>query len=158
MHFYNNQQEWSPIEVEGNTIVYSLQSNGTFRLLDAARKLVFEFENDMQQDFTIDALYGYNTGNELLPGPRVASGTYYQFAQRSKSQPTLQLWIKSMGTDINSMQITCSNGAVSKLSKSEDLTDEYIRFSLYVGNAQAGLPCEIKVGNVLIVYIENISE
>lgn len=156
MHFYNDQQEWAPIEVEGNVIVYSLQSNGTFRLLDASRKLVFEFQNDMQQDFTIDSILGYNNDESTFPGGVLVKGSYHQLASWSKGSGALQFWVLSTGTDISSLQLSCTNGLAKDLAMDESLGSRYRRIVLDLSSGVIGSPCEIKCGDVLVAYIANI--
>lgn len=155
---YNDAIPWSPVSIEGDVLVFNMQSNGKYFIYDNARKIVFDFSVDVGQDFFIDALYGYNQENPLIPGNLLRSGTYAQLDTRTKSS-TLPLWVKSTGTGIASLDLSATNNAeVSLRTKSDEYGDDYIFFNVKFHDSVVGSPVSVYVGNVLVVYIERLTE
>lgn len=148
---------WRPTASSASTKTYNLQSNGLFEVL-AGNVVVFRWNNNMSQDFSINKIYTYNFENPDMPGSVVSDGIYRQIATWKKSSGPLQTWVESYGTEIENLSLTCSNGTASFLSKSESLGNNIIRSALDLSEATVGSPCEVKLGNVLVLYIESVTE
>lgn len=135
-----------------------MYSNGPYYLYDASRNIVFDFSVDVGQDFFIDTLNGYNQENPLIPGQLLREGTYYQLATRTKTT-AMTLWVKSTGTGIASLDLSATNNAVvSWQPKGDEYGDDYIYISVKYNDSVVGSPVSVYVGNVLVVYIERLTE
>lgn len=153
---YNEGQQWTPVSIEGNILVYSLMSNGNFFIYDNARKIVFDFTNNMQQDFTIDRICDYNLSTPDMPGTVIRKGSYRQEATWRKSTGAMQTWVISTGNKIDTLELTCTNGEAKFLTKASELGDDTVRVILSLVTAETGKPSSIYLGDVLIVYVEDI--
>lgn len=155
---YNEGQQWTPVSIEGNVLVYSLMSNGKFYIYDNARRLVFDFSNNMQQDFTIARLYAYNTSSSGVPGPITEGHPYRQLKLWRKSAGTMQIWVESTGTSIATLEPSSTNGSAGIGSKAPELGDDICHLRLSFANAEVGKPSSLYLGDVLVAYIEEIKE
>lgn len=154
---YNDAQQWTPVTVEGNILVFSMQSNGKYFIYNNARKVVFDFAVNIGQDFIIDYIAGFNSANPDTPGAILESGNkYWQRASQGRNG-TYTFWVKSTGTDITNLSVTSTNNvAVTKRLYVDDLGVEYVRIYTTYANCEEGKPASISVGNVLVSYIETI--
>lgn len=139
---YNDAQQWTPVSIEGNVLVFSILSNGKFYIYDNARKVVFEFTNNNQQDFTIESVGSVSYG-EYTP---IAFGIYYQWP--IKHTEGWYFGVRSTGTSLDDLEVTTNNGTVVW---SEEWREEFGR-SFKLTNNDLSRPIEIRVGNVLVVY------
>lgn len=155
---YNGNTPWQPVAVVGNTFVYNMQSTGTFNLLNEKRHLEFYFYNDNQQDFTLEGIWRGKyppEDTDNVPETQLTQGVYYQrsqFAIRSG----IVLWAKSKGADIESMQIELDNCKLISAEKAEEYGNDWRLMYIRTDGSTAGAPASVKIGNVLVVYIENI--
>lgn len=119
--------------------------------------VVFSWHNQMSQDFTINAMYYYNPTNPNKPGSKAADKTYMQMPTRSKAS-ALAVWVESTGTDIGGLELSATNNAaVSKGEKDTEYGNEYLRVVIVMNDSTVGQPVEVRVGDVLVLYIADLT-
>lgn len=152
----NNGIEWTPTATSDTSKTYTVQSNGLFEVL-AGGVVVFSWHNQMSQDFTINAMYRYDSANPNKPGSKSADKTYMQYSALSKSSG-YYLWVESTGTDISGLELSATNNAtVSMSQKDAEYGDEYLKLFINFANSAIGDPVEVRVGDVLVLYIAELA-
>lgn len=153
---WNDSTQWTPTEIEGKILVFNLQSNGQFLIFDNSRRLVFDFRNEMNQDFTIDSCF-LSSSDFRVPGSVASVGTYMQQQEKSRVD-NVRRWVRSTGTSIANLEVTATNnGVVSVLSKDDDYGDDWLHFRVTFENSIVGEPVSVFVGDVLVLYIAEIT-
>lgn len=146
---YNDAQQWTPVSVDDNVLVFNLQSNGEFYIYDNARRIVFDFSNDMLQDFAIDEVRQYDFDNQEMR-QLWSKGSYAQ-VQWSKDWERVGVAVKSNGKVINELAVSGSPGATVVARSPLEGYDDTWRFLTWVKpDKQPGEQIQIKVGNVLV--------
>lgn len=150
---YNDAIQWSPVSVEGNVLVFNMQSNGKYFIYDNARKIVFDFTVNNSQDFTIE----FVATTENTPPYRIdAIVSRYTYNQRNV-QYTWQyyaFYVKSTGSSLQDLDVTSSTSAtVSITEKDPEYGDDYLRIGVYYAGFKEGDKIDVKVGNVLVAFL-----
>lgn len=152
----NNGITWIPTSSSASSKTYNVQSNGLFEVL-AGGVVVFSWHNQMSQDFTINAMYYINAEDHNKPGPKAADKTYLQMSTQSKSEKVV-VWVESTGTDISELDLSATNNAsVSVQPKDPELSNGYLRILVDMTDSAVGLPLEVRVGDVLVIYYAKIT-
>lgn len=154
---WNNNQQWTPVSIDGSVLVFSLQSNGEFVIYDNGRKILFSFFNDMQQAFTIDKTFSPNAVDSKFPGDVTSDSTYRQTDSWNHSANT-NIWVKSKGTPIRALSVRGVNCLPAKLgSIDESLGMDYLKIYVQMDTSVVGSPASLYVGDVLVWYISNVT-
>lgn len=152
----NNGVVWTPTSSSASSKAYNLQSNGLFEVI-AGGVVVFSWHNHVSQDFTISAIYTSNHEDPMIPGIKIADKSYLQVPSRTKSS-LLSVLIESAGTDISGLELSATNNAtITKREKLPEYGNKYLRLSINFENSATGEPAEVRVGNVLVVYIAELT-
>lgn len=153
---YNNAQQWTPVSIEGNVLVYNVQSNGKFYIYDNARKVVFDFTNDMQQDFTIDSVYRFNESDYSLRD-KLSSGRYAQINYRTQYGPDL-IAVHSRSTDISALELSAEQGVTFvKMTPPSSYDNTWVFFRANKQDKEVGDTYSVSLGNVLVAFWTIIS-
>lgn len=148
---YNDAQQWTPISIEGNVLVFNVQSNGKFYIYDNARKVVFDFANDMQQDFTIDSVYRFNQSDFSLR-EKLSSATYAQISYLARYGYDF-IAVHSRYTDISALDLITSQGTTFyKMDKPSTYDDTWFFFRIDKTDKVAGDTYSASLGNVLVAF------
>lgn len=153
---WNNNQQWTPVSIEGNVLVFNVQSNGEFYVYDNGRKILFSFVNDMQQDFTIYSVNAYSNANPSRPGTELTKFSYQQDLSRAKDFSTI-FWVKSTNVDIRDLTLRGVNCYVTRATPiASDVGNEWSAIYTRLEYAQTSMPVEIYLGDVLVYYIARV--
>lgn len=141
---WNNNQQWSPVSVEGSVLVFNVQSNGEFFIYDNRRNILFSFVNDMQADFSIDKIKLESTGQVK------AEGTYYQTQSFGPGSANYRIEAFS---DVSSLEVSATNLIVGIVSRP---TNNSVVISVNSRGMVTDSPGYVRLGNTLVMYIENV--
>lgn len=152
----NNGVLWTPTATSDTSKTYTVQSNGLFEIL-AGGVVVFSWHNQMSQDFTIEGIYNKNNTTPNTPGNQATEYTYYQINSYLKSYGNIELWVKAAGgQDISELELSATNATVTAQEKASAYGDDYVRFLINLQASSTGQSVEVKLGDVLVVYIPNL--
>lgn len=152
----NNGITWTPTSTSASSKSYNVQSNGLFEIM-AGGVVVFSWRNQMSQDFTIEGVYNKNNATPNTPGNQAAEYAYYQINSYLKSYGNIELWVKAAGSqDISELELSATNATVTAQEKAAAYGDDYVRFLINLQASATGQSVEVKLGDVLVVYIPNL--
>ena len=150
---YNDAIKWSPVSVEGNVLVFNMQSNGKYFMYDNARKIVFDFTVNIGQDFIISEILRSSNTPPYPPTASLADGRYWQ-GTIPKSYGNFIFYVKSSGADISELALSSSKDIDAKvMPKDPSLGNDYLRVYTDLSNIEVGESYDVKVGNVLVAFI-----
>lgn len=151
IELYVDGAKWTPTSVSEFYHSYNVQSNGHF-IFKVRDDVIFTFDVRNEQDFTLYGTYSSATGDPTRPGTQLTTATFYQARNATRGSHTI--WVKSNGADIQSLTATATGGAiVSKYTKAEDVDNTYV--GLRITDQDATAPYTVKLGNVLVYYLQN---
>lgn len=153
---WNNGIKWSSVSVEENVLVFNLQSNGDFFIYENDRNVIFDFSNDMQQNFSIESTNSYSLTDPSRPGIEITKYSYRQDLSHDKSYSTI-FWVKSTNLNIRHLPIrgvNCSANIATPIAS--DVSREWTAIYFKLSDSTANIPAEIYVGNVLVLYIVRV--
>lgn len=154
---YNEDTEWAPQSIVGNTQYYNVYSEGAFTIRHVDGRVLLTFSVIIPQDFILYQYINHDISNPLVPGGVLTEYTYRQLASRSRGVDFLS-WVRSEGTPIVGLQLTATNNAVpSVLEKNPNYGDDYLHFTVDLSRCTIGQPLEVFVGNVLVIYVNEIT-
>lgn len=141
---WNNNQRWTPVSIEGNVLVFNLQSNGEFLIFVNSRRLIFDFRNDMRQDFSISRILFWRNKDEGLP--IISERTYVQAAITESYYNKRALTVESLGTSLEDLAVRIVGG------DAVDIVREGTSIHFNWSNYASSVPVSIYVGDVLVGY------
>lgn len=146
---WNDSTQWTPTEIEGKILTFNLQSNGQFLIFDNSRRLVFDFRNEMNQDFTIEkSQFSYDIRDvDDYEAANTVYGTYIQRVLSFGETTYGGVVVFSRGTDLDDLDVRLEGATLIKRTKRQ--TTQFIQMHTYADDATIS----VYVGNVLVAYM-----
>lgn len=135
--------------IEGKILKFNLQSCGQFLIFDNSRRLVFDFRNEMNQDFTIEKVE-FSSDIRDVDNYSASTTAYGSYVQRvlSLGETTYGgVVVFSKGTDLDDLEVRIEGATLIKQTKRQ--TTQFIRMHTYAD----GATISVYVGNVLVAYM-----
>lgn len=128
-----------------------------FYIKNSDGRTLLSFSVTIPQDFIIKNTYAWNQPKPDTPGAIFSVGTYAQVATANR-EARFDRFVESTGTSIVGLNLTATNNArVEFREKAAQYGATYARVYMYLDQCEIGKPVGVYLGNVLVIYIENIT-